>query len=290
MLILLEALQEREVLLGVQHVQLRLLSLLQQLLVPLLLEELQKDLGVLSPLPHGKQPLGARGPRPNRRKRRLHTQHERLQLKTSPKERELFAVKMAALRGRLATTLLAPDALDFSVGGGLMRYSEPRAELPAELQGLTAGQLGLSGSADSSERAQVMVALVLIARGALDAAHDIVGELGCPEATWAHAIIHRREGEAEGEAGLPGYSNARYWFACLGGHTLFPQMQAFAAAHPAAPRARRAWDPAAFVAQCQKSERDGSAEQRDFCSAVQRFELELLFDHCADLLASVEGD
>ena len=197
---------------------------------------------------------------------------------------------MAAIRGRLATTLLAPDALDFSVGGGLMRYSEPRAVLPAELQGLTAGQLGLSGSADSSERAQVMVALVLIARGALDAAHDIVGELGCAEATWAHAIIHRREGEAEGEAGLPGYSNARYWFACLGGHTLFPQMQAFAAAHPAAPRARRAWDPAAFVAQCQRSERAGSAEQLDFCSAVQRFELELLFDHCADMLVGEEGD
>lgn len=68
MLILLEELQEREVLLGVQHVQLRLLSLLQQLLVPLLLEELQQDLGVLSPLPHGKQPLGARGQRPNRRR------------------------------------------------------------------------------------------------------------------------------------------------------------------------------------------------------------------------------
>ena len=64
MLILLEELQEREVLLGVQHVQLRLLSLLQQLLVPLLLEELQQDLGVLSPLPHGNSRLahGANAP------------------------------------------------------------------------------------------------------------------------------------------------------------------------------------------------------------------------------------
>ena len=192
---------------------------------------------------------------------------------------------MAAMRLALADTLLAPASLTFAVGGGLMRYSNSRPELSADLDGLSPAALGL----DDSEAAQVMVALVLIARDALDAAHDIVGELGCSEATYAHAMIHRREGQATGEAGLPGYSNSRYWFGNLGEHPLFPAVHEFVATHPACPRqlrARTEWDPATFVGLCDKSERAGAEEALAFCTAVQQREWEMLFDHCAELVES----
>jgi hypothetical protein len=143
--------------------------------------------------------------------------------------------------------------------------------------------------AAGGETAHVLIALVYIARGALDAAHDVVGSLDSAEATYAHAMIHRREGTATGEAGLPGYSNARYWFSCLGEHPLFDQIAKFAAAHPGAPRTMKSgaeWQPAAFVQHCERSERSGSSEDLAFCTAVQQKEWELLFDWCAALASA----
>ena len=143
--------------------------------------------------------------------------------------------------------------------------------------------------AADGETTRVLIALVCIARGALDAAHDVVGSLDSAEAIYAHAMIHRREGKARGEAGLSGYSNARYWFSCLGDHPLFDQIAEFAAAHPGAPRAMKSgatWDPAAFVQHCEASERSGSSENLAFCTAVQQTEWELLFDWCAKLTAA----
>jgi hypothetical protein len=90
-----------------------------------------------------------------------------------------IVVSMVEVRSQLAATLLAPVLLDFSVGGGVMRYSGSRPALPADLQGLeNATALVGGGAAATTEAAQVMAALVLIARGELDAAHDIVAELG----------------------------------------------------------------------------------------------------------------
>ena len=100
-----------------------------------------------------------------------------------------------ALRAGLADGLLS--GLDFRVGGGVMYYNRQRpAALPADLAGLSPSKLGLP----DNEAAQVCVALVLLARGELDRSHDIVGDLGSREATYTHALIHRREGAAQGEA------------------------------------------------------------------------------------------
>ena len=110
-----------------------------------------------------------------------------------------------ALRRRLGRGLLRAAALDFSVGGGTMCYGGTRPALPADLAALGS----LFAAPSDSEAARVCLGLLLLARKELDAAHDIVGELESAEALYAHALIHRREGSAEGEAGLPGYSNAR---------------------------------------------------------------------------------
>ena len=187
---------------------------------------------------------------------------------------------MAALRAGLGDGLLS--GLDFRVGGGVMYYSRQRPALPADLAGLSPSKLDLP----DNEAAQVCVALVLLARGELDRSHDIVGNLGSQEATWAHAMIHRREGAAQGEAGLPGYANARYWFSCTGDHPVYAQLQAFASKHPDSPpalAAKEEWQPAQFVALCERSGDGGAAA--GFCRAVQQHEWELLFDHCAELAA-----
>ena len=192
---------------------------------------------------------------------------------------------MAALRSQLADTLLQSASLDFAVGGGVMYYNRKRPALPTDLNALSpTGEGLLPSEVAGGEMAQVLVALIFIARGALDAAHDIVGSLDSPEATYAHAMIHRQEGASTGEAGLPGYSNSRYWFSCLGEHPLFAQMTEFVAAHPGVPRTMSSseWDPAAFVQHCARSEQSGSPEDLAFCTAVQRKEWELLFDWCAE--------
>ena len=163
-----------------------------------------------------------------------------------------------------------------------MYYSRQRPALPPDLAGLSPSKLDLP----DNEAAQVCVALVLLARGELDRSHDIVGDLDSQEATWAHAMIHRREGAAQGEAGLPDYANARYWFSCTGDHPVYAQLQAFASKHPDSPpalAAKEEWQPAQFVALCERSGDGGAAA--GFCRAVQQHEWELLFDHCAELAA-----
>jgi hypothetical protein len=88
------------------------------------------------------------------------------------------------LRASLEADLLRPEALHVhEVGGGKMCYHRPRPALPPDLQALVdrPDSLGLG----RSEHARVCVALVLIARDFLDAAHDIVGEEPSAEATSA---------------------------------------------------------------------------------------------------------
>lgn len=107
-------------------------------------------------------------------------------------------------------------------------------------------------------------------------------------------MIHRREGEAEGEAGLPGFSNSEYWFGRLGNHPLFPAVAAAAAALPSWPlkQTRGGWNPRRFVGLCEdaassmaSSERGGE-ELGEFCLQVQRDEWSMLFDYCAEIAAA----
>lgn len=103
------------------------------------------------------------------------------------------------LRAALASGLLAPALLDFQPGGGVMHYHKPRPALPADLEQLVANP-SLQGLKSGTEHTRICAALIMlgeehgctssrtrcahllivsgvpVARGALDAAHDIVGE------------------------------------------------------------------------------------------------------------------
>jgi hypothetical protein len=219
--------------------------------------------------------------------------------------------------------LLPPEKLDFSIGGGPMLYAQPRLELPHDLAAMCADPhavlFGGAASAVASARrsAGVIAALVLLARGKLDGAHDLVGELDTPEATYCHAMIHRREGEHRGEAGLTGFANAEYWFECLGDHPLQAQVLEFAVGHHDAPSALSAhtqWGARWFVQLCatarratssaastrthtrhQQAQLDAAHEAvmvatgcrsaealTHFCEAVQQHEWKLLLDYCVE--------
>jgi len=80
-----------------------------------------------------------------------------------------------------------------------------------------------------SDYAKVAVGLLLLGGGGTDECHDLVTPLSWPEethfgyeppvsnsvasweASYAHSLVHRREGPNVGEFGMIGWSNANYW-------------------------------------------------------------------------------
>ncbi len=112
----------------------------------------------------------------------------------------------------------------------------------------------------------------------LDEAHGISQELDTPEGSYWHAIVHRREPDA---------NNAKYWYRKVGTHAIFEPLRQRAAqlAGERPPQqavflARQAaWDPIAFVDLC-AAFLAGAAPCEDLCRHIQRAEWDLLFDYC----------
>ncbi|MCO5053044.1 MAG: hypothetical protein M9920_12155 [Verrucomicrobiae bacterium] len=126
----------------------------------------------------------------------------------------------------------------------------PRAELEARLTAL------LTPAPPSASRRQLVRALVLLWHDHLDAAHTLVQSLPDPEASFIHAIMHRRE---------PDYWNSKYWWRRVGAHPVFSELalraQELFAAQPGVaalkispPLIRNGrWVPDAFVDLCERA-------------------------------------
>ncbi|KAJ9516930.1 hypothetical protein QJQ45_027413 [Haematococcus lacustris] len=99
-------------------------------------------------------------------------------------------------------------------------------------------------SPNPSHMAHVLLALMHVAFGALDKAHNLVTPLSwggrteyggepipkspaAKEAAYVHALVHRWEGAHEGEFGT-GFSNANYWYRAAGPLEVLPALQAAA--------------------------------------------------------------
>jgi hypothetical protein len=122
--------------------------------------------------------------------------------------------------------------------------------------------------------------LILLWHDHSDAAHEIVQNLETTEASYVHAILHRRE---------PDYSNAKYWFRRVRQHPCYEPLAkeaqrildssgADALASKLLPGGR--WDALAFVDACEEAEgRRGDAKTADALRQIQAKEFALLLEH-----------
>jgi hypothetical protein len=164
-----------------------------------------------------------------------------------------------------------------------------RSTLPPEIRSLLAddrlNELG-PGSANTAVRAQLAelqktwpasakvrdrdMALACVAglwlyHDFLDESHAISQDLHSAEGSYWHAIMHRREPDAW---------NSKYWWRRVGKHPVFAQLS-----EQAVKLGWQAWDPAAFVDECEKQRGTGS-DRETLLREVARAEWELLFVWC----------
>jgi hypothetical protein len=99
----------------------------------------------------------------------------------------------------------------------------------------------------------------------LDESHTISQDLPAAEGSFWHAIIHRREPDAD---------NSKYWWRRVGSHPVFAEL-----ARDAAALGYASWDPYRFVDDCEKHRGSGSATEERL-KQVQAREWQLLFDWC----------
>jgi hypothetical protein len=109
--------------------------------------------------------------------------------------------------------------------------------------------------------AECCLAGVWLLHDYLDESHRISQNIETNSGSFWHAIMHRREGD---------FGNAKYWFRRVGQH---PALGALPGQDDGA------WDPFAFVDQCESALADRE-DLRDSCMDVQQAEWEALFDHC----------
>lgn len=87
-------------------------------------------------------------------------------------------------------------------------------------------------------------------------AHETAQEVGTPEGSYWHAMVHRQEPDA---------GNSAYWFRQVGEHPIFPVLARIAGVER--------WNPMEFIRRCEH----GSTREQE----LQRAEWQLLFDYCA---------
>ncbi|HJT77295.1 MAG TPA: hypothetical protein VJ739_08840 [Gemmataceae bacterium] len=99
----------------------------------------------------------------------------------------------------------------------------------------------------------------------LDESHAISQEVGTPEGSFWHAILHRRE---------PDPANSKYWWRKVGPHPVLGQLVEQAAA-----LGYRYTDPFAFVDYCERVRGSGTPDE-GLAERVQELEWRLLFAWC----------
>lgn len=177
------------------------------------------------------------------------------------------------------------------------RYS---SELYAQLQ-----TIDLDDLSSNKDSANVLLGLLYLRCGGIDEAHDIVTPYswsspesfaaGPPvlhspahqDACYAHAMVHRREGQHVGEFGT-GWNNSSYWFGTVGTHPIYSKVYDFANTqaqknpilqqHIAA--FGNAWNPRQFLKLCETAVAKMDKNLGDFCQDIIHEEWSLLFEYC----------
>ena len=136
----------------------------------------------------------------------------------------------------------------------------------------------LEGPVVDGDMAVACRAALFLGSNFLDESHNLSQGLHTVEGSYWHALMHRRE---------PDFANAKYWFRRVGRHPVFEGL-ASAAAQLAASSAedrptfltgQSAWDPFAFVDECEAALGQGSPAEM-LCRQIQQREWEILFAYC----------
>lgn len=104
-----------------------------------------------------------------------------------------------------------------------------------------------------------------LAFGYWEKAHQVAQDLGTPEGSFWHAIIHRQE---------PDPGNAKYWFRQVGAHPVIGQLREQCSA-----LGYTYTNPTDFVDFCERVRDSGSPDEA-LAQRTQALEWRLLFDHC----------
>ena len=92
--------------------------------------------------------------------------------------------------------------------------------------------------------------------GCWNEAHEVAQNVGTPEGSYWHAIVHRQEPDA---------GNSAYWFRQVRAHPIFPALAKVAGVEK--------WDPLEFIRQCERGELalwNCSGRNGNFCSIIAR--------------------
>lgn len=111
------------------------------------------------------------------------------------------------------------------------------------------------------QKSLALCGLWLVA-GDLDQSHSISQNIGSPEGSFWHGIMHRREGD---------FGNAKYWFRRVGPHPVLDQLPQLTDGDYT--------DPFDFVDDCSRAVRKGG-EDYQRCLLAQWIEWQALMKHC----------
>lgn len=136
----------------------------------------------------------------------------------------------------------------------------PNTVIRPLLQALTVEQLFEGRTIVDAAMARCCLAALWLHHDFLDESHAISQEIGTPEGSYWHGIMHRREPDA---------ANARYWFRRVAPHPVIDQLV----------QARAFENPFAFIDECERVRGAGSDDESR-ARRVQLLEFRVLFDYC----------
>jgi len=157
------------------------------------------------------------------------------------------------------------------LGPGPRKGVEAQAALEKQLKSL------LKASGLSSERRELIRAMILLWHDHLDAAHAIAQNVEGADGAFVHGIMHRRE---------PDFGNAAYWFRRVGRHPAFNEIASRTATVLQADSHRdllgelvrnREWDPFAFIDACEAAS-SKSGPNQGVLREMQRIEFNALLN------------